>query len=470
MNIKYQIARKEATEMFRDGRFWWSTGLVLVLLAGSLLAGWHHESDLARQRAEAEATARHHWLEQGEKNPHSAAHYGMHVFKPQTPLAAVDRGINDFVGVSVFLEAHRQNFAEFVPAADATPLRRLGELTASATMQLLIPLLIVLLLFGAFALERENGTLRQVMSLGVRRSDLFAGKVAGALVPLLFVLVPATLIGATTMVISGGATTATEIAPRALTMAGAYLLYFLVFVVLTLAVSANAPSSRAALIIMVGFWFFNGFIAPRIASDIGSSVHPAPSATEFREAVRADMEALPPWRERLDRIEADLIARFNLASIQDSPLHPSGVALAQSEAEETVIYNRHFDDLSERYRRQNRVREWAGVVSPLAALQPVSMALAGTDFSHHNRFIRAADAYRFDFVQVLNEDMAQNQAVGQTYAAGPELWSRIDPFDYHLPSLGWALGQALLPLTLLFAWGAFLGGGLVLTTRSLKID
>jgi ABC-2 type transport system permease protein len=43
-----------------------------------------------------------------------------------------------------------------------------GELTGATVLQLLVPLLIVMLSFDALAGERESGTLRQLMSLGVR--------------------------------------------------------------------------------------------------------------------------------------------------------------------------------------------------------------------------------------------------------------------------------------------------------------
>ena len=42
-----------------------------------------------------------------------------------------------------------------------------------------VSLLIVLLTFGALAGERERGTLRQVLSLGVRPRDLVLGKALG---------------------------------------------------------------------------------------------------------------------------------------------------------------------------------------------------------------------------------------------------------------------------------------------------
>src|SRR4051812_17292267 len=163
-----RIARKEFTEMTRDGRFRAAAAVVMGLLLVSLALGWKHYRDVDAQHREASRAARRQWLDQGAKNPHSAAHYGMYAFKPKMPLSLVDPGVDAYTGVAVWLEAHKQNDFKYRPAQDATAVARFGELSAAAVLQLLVPLLIVLLAFPAFAGERDLGTLRQVLSLGVR--------------------------------------------------------------------------------------------------------------------------------------------------------------------------------------------------------------------------------------------------------------------------------------------------------------
>ena len=95
------------------------------------------------------------------------------------------------MGVAVWLEAHKQNDFRYRPAQDATAVARFGELSAAAVLQLLVPLLIILLGFSAFAGERDLGTLRQLLSLGVRPRDLAAGKALGVASALGLLLVPA---------------------------------------------------------------------------------------------------------------------------------------------------------------------------------------------------------------------------------------------------------------------------------------
>jgi len=137
---------------------------VFALLIAAVGSGVRYQRALAAERASAQAAENARWLGQGQKNPHSAAHYGLYAFKPASPLTAIDQGIEPFVGVSVRLEAHTMNDFMHRPAQDGTALARFGELTAALTLQVLLPLLIVLFAFGAFSAERERGTLRQLLA------------------------------------------------------------------------------------------------------------------------------------------------------------------------------------------------------------------------------------------------------------------------------------------------------------------
>ena len=238
------IVRKEFTDVVRDGRFRWCAALVGALLLVSLGHGWVQSRQAQQELAAAQATAREHWESQGEKNPHSAAHYGIYAFKPRLALSFVDEGVDPYTGTSVWLEAHRQNDFLMRPAQDATAAQRIGALTAAQVLQLLVPLLIILLTFGALAGEREQGTLRQLLATGVGRSSLALGKALGVAGALALLLVPAAIVGAAALVVGSPGPAASALA-RGTVLAGVYLAYFAAFVGLSLAVSARAPARRA---------------------------------------------------------------------------------------------------------------------------------------------------------------------------------------------------------------------------------
>ena len=74
------------------------------------------------------------------------------------------------------MEAHKRNLAAHAEAGDGAGLELLGAFSVASILLELVPLLIIALGHGLWSRERERGTLRQVMSLGVERSVLFWGK------------------------------------------------------------------------------------------------------------------------------------------------------------------------------------------------------------------------------------------------------------------------------------------------------
>ena len=245
------IARVEFTQLHRDGRFRVSLVIVFLLLIAALGAGWTHFRYVNEERRIAQQDARGVWLEQAEKNPHSAAHFGTYAFRPQMPLSLVDAGLDPYVGTTIYLEAHKQNESDFAPAQDRTALQRFGELTAATLLQSVFPLIIIFFTFSSFAGEREAGTLKQVLSLGVRSRDLVLGKFLGIATAFAVVLGPATILGVAALGLSAAGEASWLNYSRLLWMTGGYVLYLAATLAVALAVSAYARSSHLALIVLL---------------------------------------------------------------------------------------------------------------------------------------------------------------------------------------------------------------------------
>lgn len=447
------IARKEFTDVVRDGRFRWCAALVGALLLVSLGHGWVQARRSQAELAAAQAVARDHWESQGEKNPHSAAHYGIYAFKPRLALSFVDEGVDPYTGTSVWLEAHRQNDFFLRPAQDATAAQRIGALTAAQVLQHLVPLLIILLTFGALAGEREQGTLRQLLAAGVGRRDLAAGKALGVAGALALLLVPAAVAGAAAVVVSSPGPAASALA-RGAVLAGIYLAYFAAFVGLSLAVSARARSARNALVVLLAAWVVNGLVAPRAAVDLSKWIHPTPSALEFARTLQDEMAAGVEGIERPDRaaLTERLLAEHGVERVEDLPVNEVGVYLQESEEFGNRIFDRNYGALWDTFERQGLVHEALAVAAPLLAVRALSMGLAGTDVEQHRHFAAAAETYRRDLMRRMNGDLAENSRAGESYTAGPELWAQTPPLRYDAPTLGWVLNNRILSLLVLAAW------------------
>jgi ABC-2 type transport system permease protein len=445
------IAVKDATEIWRDGRFRWAAGLLFLLLIAAVAGGVHNQSQIARQHADAQRAERDVWLDKGDMNPHAAAHYGAFVFKPVQPLSAIDPGLDPFVGVFVFLEAHQQQLARHRPIEDATPTRRLGQLTPASASLVLLPLLVVTLTFSSFAAERESGTLRPLMAMGIRRTSLLAGKAIGALLPLAAVILPATVIGAAIVFWTAPLDPDASIASRAIGIGVVYLVHTLIWVAIGLAVSARARTQGAALVVLLALWFANAFVMPPVAMALAKWIDPAPSALEFAASIADEKQTWPSWDARVERV----MARFldgEFASTM-APSNVEVVALLESEADETALYDRKFAELFAQYERQSRSYERAGAIAPTLAAKTLSMALAGTDEAHDRQFAAAAARYRTAMLTTLNSELASSGRFNTfDYTRGRDLWEQVPPFDYDPPTARWAVSQRAWSAAVLGAW------------------
>lgn len=453
------IAKKEFIVLVRDGRFRWSYGVVLLLLLGSLATGVASSIRAEREVAAAQQLDRQTWLLQGAKSPHSAAHHGMHAFKPQTPLSLIDNGITAYMGQAIWLEAHWQNLAQHRPAEDRTAVQRFGELTAAVVLQLFIPLLIILLSFSAFAGERDQGTLQSLASLGLRGRTLALGKTMGVAAALSLLLVPGALLGAVALSLtSSPAGFAPDLARMAI-MAAGYLLYFGAFLGISMAVSAKARSSRVALVALFGFWITSCVILPRVLADLSERLYPGPSASELMAAIDRDMKyginGHNPQDKRRKALEEKTLQEYGATKVEDLPLSFAGIALQAGEEYGNTIFDKHFGALWSTYERQNRVHLAGGALAPTAAIRSLSMGLSGTDWAHYQHFATAAEEHRRNIQRFLNLEMTKRaKGLDFDYRANASLWEQVEPFHYQSPDLGWVLRRQAAPLGLLAAWCA----------------
>ena len=466
-----RIARKELLETLRDGRFRLLTAVVVVLSVTSLAAGWMHYRDVQRQHVEAQQATRGQWVNQTPKTPHSAAHYGVYAFKPKSRLSMVDTGIDPYVGVAAWLEAHKQNDFAYRPAQDRTAAQRFGELNGADAFLVLLPLFVVMVAFSSFSGERELGTLRQLLSLGVRPRDLLAGKALGLAGALGLVVVPAAIVGVLCLALTSEFGSPAQDARRAALMVGVYLVYLIIVGAVSLGVSARVSSSRVALIGLLAFWFANSLVATRVASDVGAALYPTPSAAEFRQAMEKDLSNSEEMERRLDRRRTELMAQYGVNSMEAVPVNFSGVSLQEGEEHGNEVFDHHYGQLFDRYERQQRVYSLAGFAAPLLPVRSLSMALAGTDFAHHRDFVRSAEDYRRGIQRLMNDDIAAHPtARGVVYTAGTELWSRVPEFQYESPAAGWALSHQVPSLLALAVWLALACWFAVRSVTRLRIE
>ncbi|MBH1659470.1 DUF3526 domain-containing protein [Stenotrophomonas maltophilia] len=405
------VAATQLTLMWRERRVLWLALARLLIAGASVLSGAARLTLQAQERQAVSAEEARLWDSQGTIDPHSAAHVGRAIPAPVRPLAALDPGLTDFLGTSVFIEGHAQNPARHRAVDAGTALSRFQGFSAAWALQVVAPLLIILAGFATLSGDTARETLRQELGTGASAGVLISGRVIALATASLLLVLTMLLISLPGLSVQYGA--AADLAAL-LALAAAYVLYLLVFCALTVGVSALAGSARTSLVVLLGFWVVSTLLVPRVAPAIAESLYPTPSAPSFRAGVTEEAEngvdGHDPADKRLDALRATVMARYRVDNVDDLPLNFRGVALEFAEANSTRVYNRHFDRLHAPYQQQDATQRLFGLVSPTLALQSWSRAFAGTDFPAHLAFLRGVEDYRYRLIQALNQEVKLHKA------------------------------------------------------------
>jgi len=453
--IVSSIAKNEIKRLVRDKVAGVLALVMLSLLVVSVVTGVSYYQEMAHQHAEAHELARYQWEQQGEKNPHSAAHYGTFAFKPVTVLSVFEPGVDRYTGASLFLEAHRQNFASQSLAEDNDASMRFAELSPAFIFAFLFPLFIILFGYRMIVAEKESGMYRFLVSQGVSGKQIIAGKALGLWGMILLLFLPFFLVGMVTLLYTSpsGADLL-----RFTSMNLVWVLYFGVIAHITLGVSALSKSSGTAMVVLLSLWILSTLLVPRLITNLSAQVHPVPNTTELYQSIRTQLlegiDGHNTYNEHSAAFRDSVLHAHGVEEIEDLPFNFSGLMLQEGEEFEKKIYDQHLAEIDQIHQRQIRLFAASSVLSPTIATRLASMAAAGTDIHAFNHFTEAAETYRIRLMRDLNMDLKHN-AVGELasgYAVGADFYAQNLAFTYERPNeLIISRGQQT-PLLLILFW------------------
>jgi ABC-2 type transport system permease protein len=434
--------------------------LLVLLTLVAAITSWTNQQAIAAQRAQFQKTAEQAFDAQPDRHPHRVVHYGHFIFRPLGPLAAFDPGVDAFTGNSMFLEGHRQNTANFGDVRQSSLLIRFGQLTPAFVLQVLAPLLLVFLGYGAVARERERGTLRQLLAQGVSGRRLLAGKALALGLIAALVGLPA-MVGFALIAGQPGALAA----PMAVIALGyaAWLFFWTLVVIL---VSALVQRSRDALLALLAIWTVGVILIPRVAPDLAGQARPLATRLETDIAIQRDLRQLGDSHNADDPFFAafkqKILDQYGVARVEDLPVNYKGLLAIEGEKLTSGLFDRYAAASFATQADQSAIKNGFGALSPAIGLRRLSMAAAGTDLDGHRRFLGQAEAYRFDIVQRLNrlqadsvsyaDDTAEDAGADQRKRIAHRHWNDIPEFTF-TPATGAELANSALPgLAIVVGW------------------
>lgn len=454
------IAKKEFSSTLRDSRFVALSLIVLLLLLAATVVGLHSYSTLQQERGVAQQTVNDQFANAQDRHPHRMAHYGSYAFRPKSSISFLDFGLDSYTGASVYMEAHRQNSANFSQAQQSGSLIRFGEMTVAFVLQMLLPLLIIFLCFGSFTQEKETGTLKLLLSQGVSLRQVAWGKISGYSKVVALVTAPALVLASLLMFGKGGFELGADVLLRLLLFVLFYLAYFFIFIVLSVVVSALHQRSSTALVTLLGIWILCCVIIPKASANLGASLYTTPTKAQMdadvHEEVAKGIDGHSNGQDaRTEALKQELLQKYGVDSVEQLLVNFDGIRMAAGEEHSTRVYQEHFDELTDIFEKQNRISEYAGLLNPYLAVRHLSMGMAGADFSHYIHFQQMAEDYRYNMAQELNHLQATKLTYGDKETRlSSETWAAMKPFTYDTPMAGWALGKHLVSVVALLLWVA----------------
>jgi len=449
------IIFKELKELTRDGRFKIAMGILLILLVIATITGINQYQKNNQQYLKSIETEREVWETQGEKNPHSAAHYGTYAFKPKFALSLFDNGVTKYTGNSIFLEAHNRHEASFSEASDQTSLARFGTLSVNFVLIYLFPLIIILIGYNAYTKEVEFQTLTLLKSQGVHPIKLALGKWISTFIPI-FILTAIIFLTIGT-VLSRLENLAFFSWSSLCTIFASYSSYYLIVTTITVLISMWSKSSGMSLVSSLSLWILFSFITPKIATNFANKNYPYPSKSEFNARIAEDrkngIDGHNPWNKAAKKLEKETLKKYGVDSIHQLPFNYAGYRMQMGEEHEAKIYEKHYTILNEIAKNQNDTYKKLSFLSPFLPIRFLSMDIANTSDMLHWKFTKAAEKYRIEKQLFLNNDIKNNSKLGERgYKMNASQFKKLPKFSFTPPTLSQILKENTQNMLFLTLW------------------
>ena len=409
MSATLTVFRHEWAGFWRNG-----VAALMIFIVGIIGTGvafvehraWQTEQ---AQRAELQAQEVEQWLALGDTHIHKAAHRGYFVIRDLPPSIILDRGVWDFGGSAIWLEAHKRNAPKLRAADDAGLLARGAPRGVGPVLLWLTPLLLVVLVHASVAGERTRGSLAFAISSGASPRAIITGKALSAMT-LAWAAAAVPMIAGLGLAIDGGLSIMSAAA-----WAASVLVALAVFAAIVVAVSAFSRRPLDALVALLLIWFVMAVLWPRLAPGIAASIEPIPSSQTIRSEAEVAAEGLVS-----EQTERAVLAQLTAAGV-DEP-NPSGVSAMAAEIDAAAAFADIFAPLEQGMVRQTKFLDVLSWVSPLAAADRSGDAMLGLGDLDQFAFEARAEDMRFATQMALNQGWVRTSSDGR---GDPDLWADV---------------------------------------------
>jgi ABC-2 type transport system permease protein len=360
----------------------------------------------ARYRADLEEFTRstrdsyQAFRQQGRRPTHAAAHFGLGITKPPTPLSALSSGVQDVLGIRAELDPHRAPQLRG-STAERTPLLLLfGKLDYAFVIQVILGLFAFVLSFDLVSGEREDGTLKLVLAHAVPRSRLLLAKLAGGSLVIVVPVALATVVGLFFLTPAFGVSLTADEWWRAAAIVALSFVYLVMMFGMGLLASCLTRRRIASMIVLLIAWVVLIFVVPRSAVALAQRLQVIPSNEEVDSQLREIQRSETRHAEQRSRDFLAANPQLDRSSIPPTFFTTNRRAMDEAVERQAASIQQVVDAAKN---RQVTLATALARLSPATAYLLAATDLAGTGVDRHRHFLRHLDDYRRRFAGHFDE-------------------------------------------------------------------
>ncbi len=423
----------------------YSVSLMLFLLNAFIYSGRYAEDIITQNQRTRELEDAYNSVQ----NPDALAGSGFTVNPPASPLRfIVDNNLED--APTARFVSHTYSSLPFNPGYHKQQISGLWDIDLAFLISFIFSFMAVVLTYDSVCGEKEQGTLKLLMSTGTSRSTIVLSKILAAIITLCIPLVIGLLINCLYLNFSGVITLNMEFILVIILFFLFSILLLLFFTCLGVLVSSLTRQSITSLVMLLLFWVAFVIIIPGVAKPLAKELSYVNTPEEYARLRDAAFQEF--WED------------FQRSGALDRP--------PQMAAQDNFHFEKIWNQVRQRYLQnvQNitdaQIRDqynqaFAGRTvarfSPTMVFNLAVSMLTATDFHNVREFHTQAGRYKyvlFEFIDV--QDAQDNESPHILYSEGRGYLSRrpftsdIPRFAFYKATLGERVSGSLLDTVILF--------------------
>ncbi|RMG54235.1 MAG: DUF3526 domain-containing protein [Acidobacteria bacterium] len=407
------LFRKEMHQNLLTFRFAICTVVTLILVTlGIFIASEDYNSRLQLYHTRAQQH------ENALRRVHVYSSLQPTVLRPPEPLSILCQGYDAKLGTEVNINIYQVPFQATGERRGNEYMSVFRDLDLTVIVKVVLGLLALLLTFDALVGEKEEGTLKLILSHSLSRATLLLGKYLGGLAVLFLPLFMSLVIGSLILLFHAHV----KLTPSDWLRIGgifvSYFIYLSLMLLVGILVSIVTHRTSVSLVLCIFVWLLAVFIIPNSATAFASDVM-AVEASE--QAIDDRIAQLVKERDRLIRQQRDpfldrvsgYFPLYNwsgdnnaiLLRYGDPQYYNIATKYYSHQAELGISYAEKIFHVRQEYEwplhRAARVEAGISYLSPAYILERLAESFAGTSIDDYDRFLAHCRTYRNQFITYL---------------------------------------------------------------------